>query len=161
MEREYSQKYSEKKIKVQQPRKYVCKWIDPKTGIVCGQGFNERANLKVSTLNYFKCLKQVHRRGVHQKVKPYKCSICLKTFSVIGNRNDHVRRHLKVKPYNCPVAGCTHSYFRKYQLVYHGRSRKHRHIHPEQFRRLMDEMETTDLSLTKKSQPSKVVCPYK
>ena len=31
------------------PRDYVCNWKNPRTGVVCGQRFNERANLKVSS----------------------------------------------------------------------------------------------------------------
>ena len=32
-------------------RKHVCKYTNPETGRPCGQGFNERANLKVSCLS--------------------------------------------------------------------------------------------------------------
>jgi hypothetical protein len=68
-------------------------------------------------------------------------------FSVIGNRNDHVRRHTGIKPYKCPVPGCNLSYFRKYQLVSHGRSKKHRHIPAGHFGLLVENMPTPDLSI--------------
>jgi KRAB domain-containing zinc finger protein len=37
---------------------------------------------------------QVHER-IHTGTKPYKCRHCPKSFSNLGNLNDHERRHLK------------------------------------------------------------------
>ena len=127
-------------------RKHVCKYTNPETGIPCGQGFNERANLKVSP-SFFLSVIQVHIRGVHTHEKPYSCAFCPKRFSVIGNRNDHMRRHAGIKPYKCPMPGCNHSYFRKYQLMSHGRSKKHSSISTRLFAFLVQNMPTPDLSV--------------
>ena len=67
---------------------------------------------------------------------------------MIGNRNDHERRHAGLRPYECPVAGCQKSYFRKYQLVSHGQSIMHRDIPTELFSLLMFNMPTPDLTVS-------------
>lgn len=86
----------------------------------------------------------------HTGRKPYQCRTCSTWFSTIGNRNDHERRHAKDKPYVCPVPGCNVSYYRKYQLVQHGKSRKHRDLPREYFSRLMDAYPQVQLTEPKK-----------
>ena len=58
---------------------------------------------------------------------------------------------MKIKPYHCPIPGCNKCYYRKYQLVYHGRSLTHRDVRPETFAFLVKQMPPPDLSFTIRS----------
>jgi KRAB domain-containing zinc finger protein len=48
----------------------------------CGRFFSDKGNLII------------HLR-IHNEIKPYRCDICSKEFRILGNYNDHKRRHLK------------------------------------------------------------------
>jgi zinc finger protein GLIS2 len=72
-------------------------------------------------------------------MRPYECTVCGKLFSTSGNKHDHERRHAGVKPYLCPVAGCNMAYYRKYELVKHGSSIKHKNLMSGFFEFLMSD----------------------
>ncbi|XP_050430855.1 zinc finger protein 761-like [Adelges cooleyi] len=70
------------------------------------KSFSQKGNLKI------------HNR-LHTEKKSYKCSICLKLFSLICNLKQHQRVHTGEKPYKCDV--CLKSFLSKIELVRHKR----------------------------------------
>ena len=129
-----------------QLKKLSCTWKDPKTNDTCSKICYDRGNLLVSIQNNFSYF-QVHMR-MHTGKKPYVCHICEQRFSTSGNKNDHMRRHAGQKPYACPVPKCEVSYYRKYQLLQHGSSRKHNHISTDEFKVLMSQYIQPNLTVS-------------
>ncbi|CAH4038906.1 unnamed protein product [Pieris brassicae] len=56
---------------------------------LCGQVFMNALQL------------EVHTKGYHTKVKPFKCSICEKRFTQSGGLQQHMRMHTGARPYKC------------------------------------------------------------
>jgi KRAB domain-containing zinc finger protein len=71
-------------------KRYTCK--------ICGEAFSQSGALKK------------HMDSLHSKKRPFKCTICNKTFARFDNLVVHGRVHTKKKPYKCKVDGCIHSF---------------------------------------------------
>ncbi|XP_063698544.1 zinc finger protein 260-like [Culicoides brevitarsis] len=54
---------------------------------------------------------RIHVNGVHLKLKPFKCEICDRTFSQIGDRNVHMKSHSDQKEHSCTICN------KKFRLV--------------------------------------------
>lgn len=113
--------------------------------MICGKRTSS-GKFYIFIFYYQSYLIQIHTR-IHTRCKPFHCHICGKNFSVHGNRNDHMRRHVSLKPYKCPISGCNSAYYRKYQLVSHGHSLKHRHLPDGLFALLLSNMPAPDLKI--------------
>ena len=60
---------------------------------------------------------------IQDRVKPYECEICKKTFSASCTLTDHKRVHTGEKPYSCDV--CHKSYAQSSTLSNHNKSASH------------------------------------
>ena len=119
-----SKELPQQKSKSQAKKILYCKFVDQSTSTMCDYKTRDSANMTI------------HRRK-HTGLKPYECVICGKKFSIVGNKNDHLRRHQKLKPYKCPINGCTKSYYRRYELINHGKHLVHSDILFENFEKLV------------------------
>lgn len=85
------------------------------------QTVNEFPDPELHSCSY--CGKSVHpsylKRHIrlHLEPKPFKCSVCKKTFSHRGNLNQHYRIHTGEKPYTCHV--CQKGFAQKSNLQSH------------------------------------------
>lgn len=71
----------------------------------CGRNFRKNASL------------QLHISTVHRGEKPYKCSVCEKSFIDRSSLNVHMRYHVGEKPFICSV--CSKGFVRKADLSRH------------------------------------------
>lgn len=82
---------------------------------------NQTFELELHTCSY--CGKQVQasylKRHIrlHVEGKPFKCSVCKKSFSHRGNLNQHYRIHTGEKPYVCQI--CSKAFTQKSNLQMH------------------------------------------
>ncbi len=60
---------------------------------ICGVSFPTKYNLSV------------HKRSIHERNKPFACSVCQRVFSQKGNLKSHMRTHTGEKPFVCTVCG--------------------------------------------------------
>lgn len=74
---------------------------------ICGKTFSLQVHL------------DHHIKKYHSKVKPYECSLCVKSFSQITGLSQHIKTHSGVKPFSCNV--CMKSFRQKAGLDQHMR----------------------------------------
>ena len=58
-------------------KKFVCDWVDPETGEVCGHTLSSAEGMKV------------HKVSVHTRVKLYECRFCDQTFTTNSGWHSH------------------------------------------------------------------------
>lgn len=63
-----------------------------------------------------------HKISFHQKLRPFACNICGKTFPRKARMKQHVKFvHQKIRPFSCDVPGCEMTFAYKSHVVRHKR----------------------------------------
>ena len=90
----------------------------------------------------------------HLGIKKFKCDQCGSGFTTKQNLADHIRRHTDDRKYQCPVPGCKWSFFRKRELLAHGKTKLHQSFEFKKFLGLVSQHHPNRIHLTpmKKSQ---------
>ena len=94
-------------------RMYICQFFLHGGHEVCGHQSKSKFNLKVHLQSHF-------------KIRPHRCLACNKWFTTKQNLNDHTLRHFNEKKFRCPVKDCGQRFYRKRDLMRHGKTQVHK-----------------------------------
>ncbi|KXJ83332.1 hypothetical protein RP20_CCG006084 [Aedes albopictus] len=86
-----------------------------------------------------------HRRNHDPSMKPYKCQSCEKSYRHVNDRVRHFERHHGTMPYVCVIEGCSKAFTRRDNL------RRHLNWHEGQIRRQRNREEERVMSQQEKN----------
>lgn len=119
---------------------YICQYYLDGGDEVCAHQTKSKFNMKVHLQSHF-------------KIRPHRCTTCNKWFTTKQNLVDHQRRHSNNRQYVCPVDGCFSVFFRKRDLLSHGRTRLHKDMDYGDFSLLVDKYTKALKCITNQTTP--------